>query len=79
MTYLGHCENGVIKLDDGVTIAVGARVRIEVLSAADAAKCAAPPARTLYERYKSVIGKAEGLPSNFAEQHDHYIHGTPKR
>lgn len=24
-------------------------------------------------------GKAVGLPADFAEQHDHYIHGTPKR
>jgi hypothetical protein len=24
-------------------------------------------------------GKAEGMPADFAAQHDHYIHGTPKR
>lgn len=36
-------------------------------------------ATTLFERYKSFIGKAHGLPSDFAAQHDHYIHGTRKR
>ena len=34
---------------------------------------------TLAERLKSVIGTAKGLPPDLAEQHDHYIHGTPKR
>jgi hypothetical protein len=26
-----------------------------------------------------VAGTAEGLPPDFAAEHDHYIHGTPKR
>lgn len=26
-----------------------------------------------------VAGTAEGLPTDFAENHDHYLHGTPKR
>lgn len=25
------------------------------------------------------FGTAEGLPDDMAENHDHYIHGTPKR
>lgn len=35
--------------------------------------------RTLAERLSSVIGKAEGLPTDLADQHDHYLHGQPKR
>jgi hypothetical protein len=34
---------------------------------------------TIFERYRAFIGKATGLPSDFAAQHDHYIHGAPKR
>jgi hypothetical protein len=34
---------------------------------------------TLAERLKSVIGTAQGLPSDLAAQHDHYLHGLPKR
>ena len=34
---------------------------------------------TLFDRLKPVIGQAEGLPPDMAEQHDHYIYGTPKR
>jgi hypothetical protein len=34
---------------------------------------------TLAKRLKNVIGSVEGLPPDFAENHDHYIHGTPKK
>ncbi|MGO8898755.1 MAG: hypothetical protein ACLQU5_10470 [Isosphaeraceae bacterium] len=27
----------------------------------------------------AVAGKASGLPTDLAENHDHYLHGTPKR
>lgn len=26
-----------------------------------------------------VAGTAEGLPADFAENHDHYLHGAPKK
>ncbi len=26
-----------------------------------------------------LAGTVEGLPPDFADEHDHYIHGTPKR
>jgi hypothetical protein len=34
--------------------------------------------RTLRSVLTKWAGKAEGLPSDFSENHDHYIHGTPK-
>ena len=34
---------------------------------------------TLAERFQNVIGEATALPADMAEQHDHYINGTPKR
>jgi hypothetical protein len=30
------------------------------------------------DRYRDVIGSVEG-PEDWAAEHDHYIHGTPKR
>ena len=36
------------------------------------------PMPTLAERLKDVIGIAPGLPSDLAENHDHYLHGKPK-
>ncbi|MBM4046135.1 MAG: hypothetical protein FJ279_13575 [Planctomycetes bacterium] len=34
---------------------------------------------TLYEQLRPVIGIAKGLPSDLAQNHDHYLHGRPKR
>lgn len=28
---------------------------------------------------RDLVGTAAGLPVDFAAEHDHYIHGTPKR
>jgi predicted RNase H-like HicB family nuclease len=35
--------------------------------------------RTLYEQFKAVIGKAKGLPPDMSINHDHYLHGVPRR
>ena len=71
MTYRGHVENGTVVLDEPASLPEGARVRVEPEE----------PTRepTLAERLKDVVGILEGLPPDFAAQHDHYIHGTPKR
>jgi len=34
---------------------------------------------TLNERFGWLIGLCNDLPSDFAAEHDHYIHGTPRR
>lgn len=31
------------------------------------------------EALLEIAGTAEGLPHDFAENHDHYLHGAPKR
>ena len=50
---------------------------IEVVSPSKAP--AADASETLYDRLKAADGIAKGLPSDFAENHDHYIHGRPKK
>ncbi len=72
-TYTGQVQNGVIVLDDGAPpLPEGTRVRVEAVGTEEAV-------RDLSRRLVSVAGKAKGLPADLAEQHDHYIHGTPKR
>jgi len=71
MTYKGHVENGVIVLDEPVPLQEGTKVRVEPDESGREL--------TLAERLKDVIGIVKGLPPDFAAQHDHYIHGTPKR
>ena len=34
---------------------------------------------TLWEKLRSIAGTAKGLPEDFAANHDHYLHGLPKR
>jgi hypothetical protein len=71
MQYEGHVAGGVIVLDDKADLAEGTRVQIVPIVPQEP--------RTLAERFKNVIGKASGLPDDMAAQHDHYIHGSPKR
>lgn len=79
MTLLGHIENGMIVLDEATTLPDGMKVRVAIVPVGSEASTTEGQPKTLYERYQSIIGAAEGLPADFAEQHDHYIHGTPKR
>lgn len=83
MTIEGHVVNGQIVLNDPVPLVEGMRVRIELLAERDAVPANAATdddqSPSLYERMKSFAGSVEGLPSDFAANHDHYLHGQPKR
>lgn len=68
MSYVGKVVKGAVVLPPEVNLPEGASVRVEPL-----------PEETLAKRLKDLIGSVEGLPSDFAEHHDHYTHGTPKK
>jgi hypothetical protein len=70
MTLEGRVENGGIVIDPAILLPDGARVRIEVIS---------PTEPTLFDRIGHLAGKAKHLPPDAAEQHDHYLYGTPKK
>jgi predicted DNA-binding antitoxin AbrB/MazE fold protein len=72
MSYTGTIENGVVKLPANVGWANGTQVRIE--------KIEVPPDRNeLTRKLREIAARMEGLPEDWAQEHDHYIHGTPKR
>jgi predicted DNA-binding antitoxin AbrB/MazE fold protein len=71
MVYKGHIENGVVVLDESVSLPEGTQVQVEPVETENIP--------TLAEQFKDIIGIIDDLPEDFAEQHDHYIHGTPKR
>jgi len=80
MVYRGTVQNGVIVPDNGAKLVEGQTVSIRPLRGRSArAPRAGRGLPTLYERLKSVAGIISGLPADWASQHDHYIHGTPKR
>jgi hypothetical protein len=72
MNLEGTVANGVVVLDPGVKLPDGTRVELVI-------KEQAPRETSLGQRLLKLSGIAKGLPSDLAEQHDHYIHGTPKR
>jgi hypothetical protein len=74
-TYTGQVVNGVIVLDEGTPpLPEGTRLRVEVETGLET-----PRRKSLAERYAPIVGIAEGLPADMAAEHDHYIHGTPRR
>ena len=84
MTALtGTVVNGMVVFDGGQTMPDGTKVRVvaELAEPSTGTNEAVPPTKskgTLAGLLK-FAGKAEDLPADFAEQHDHYIHGTPRR
>lgn len=73
MELQGTFENGVVVLDDGAVLADGDRVEVRTLPQP------VPAGSTLGERMAWLVGAASSLPADFSSEHDHYIHGTPRR
>ena len=72
-TYTGQVQNGVVVFDEGTPrLPEGTKVQVE---AADLKEAVADLSRILLE----FAGKTQGLPSDMAEQHDHYLHGLPRK
>ena len=69
MTYKGKVQGGVVVLESGVALPEGADVVVEPVE----------DLPTWAEVFKDVLGKATGLPKDLARNHDHYLHGAPKR
>lgn len=72
MTYKGVVKNGVVVLEGGGHLAEGQSVEICPVEAGEQ-----PP--SLYDRLKSVIGSAKGLPPDASKNVDHYLYGAARR
>ncbi len=71
MEYNGTVNGGVVVLENDSELPDGIHVRV---IPDENGKIPA-----LAERFGHLIGKAQGLPEDLAENHDHYLHGQPKR
>ena len=76
MVYRGIVKNGVVVFEEGVKLPDGTEVRIEPFARRESRPSEGP---TLAEQLGNVIGAVPELPPDMAEQHDHYLHGAPKR
>ena len=72
MTYRGHIKNGQVVLDEPAELAEGAPVEVVVQNSPLA------DTHSIWDDLLEFAGKAQGLPPDFADEHDHYIHGTPE-
>ncbi len=72
MAIEGTVTNGMVVLDAPQILPEGARVEILLKPTAEQPK-------TLREILLETAGCMTDLPADLAAQHDHYIHGTPKR
>jgi hypothetical protein len=73
MSYTGQVINGVVVLDPAVRLPEGANVRVDVLPNGTS------ETTSLIKNLLEWAGKGQDLPEDLAQNHDHYLHGSPKR
>jgi hypothetical protein len=72
MTIAGTIKGSTVLLDEAPSVPDGTRVDVVLPPVKDEGE---PTLKNLLD----LAGCVKGMPADFAEQHDHYIHGTPKR
>ncbi len=83
MTYQGVVQNGNVVLHDGATLPEGTLVSVVPVTPTvpEAAAGGDPP--TVWQKLAELGRWAEtqpsDLPTDLAANHDHYLHGVPKR
>jgi len=68
MEFRGQVKGGVVVFDNGQP-PEGAVVRVEVIAAQ----------QSIWQKLRKYSGTVKGLPADMARNHDHYIHGAPKK
>jgi hypothetical protein len=79
MVYSGHVRQGTVVFDEPIALPEGVSVRIEVSESTTPLNDSENRELTAGQRLLLFAGKAVGLPADAAENHDHYLYGTPKR
>ena len=72
MSFEGTMLNGAVVWDEPLALPDGTRVDLVVTAPEE------PPKPTLLGLMK-LAGVIKDMPADFAAEHDHYIHGTPRR
>jgi hypothetical protein len=75
MTITATVLNGAIQLPPGTQLPEGAKLQITLPEP----KPAGTHLPTLYDTLRGLVGAAQELPADMADEHDHYIHGAPRR
>lgn len=72
MKYTGKVRDGVVVLEGSPSLKDGTIVAVEPVEQPGRAT-------TLGQRLRRFSGCAQNLPRDMARNHDHYLHGRPKR
>jgi hypothetical protein len=72
MSYTGIVKNGKVTLPPGADLPDGTRVRVEPVESVT-------EPIPLADSLREFIGVFDDLPSDFAKNHDHYVHGTRRK
>ena len=75
MDVLGKIKGGAVILDEPGALPDGTVVRVEPVEADGAREEGA----SLSEKLLRLAGTVKGLPPDLARNHDHYLHGLPKK
>jgi hypothetical protein len=78
MTYPGHVQNGAVVLDEPISLPEGAKVTV-ALENDRGSLLDDSSLPSLYDQFQPFVGAAVGLPEDLAMNHDHYLHGQPKK
>ncbi len=70
MTYRGTVSNGTVILPSEAKLPDGTEVLVEPV---------AGPSEPVGKKLMALAGILKDLPDDFAENHDHYVHGAPER
>lgn len=72
-TYTGQVQNGVVVFDEGTPpLPEGTRLQLQPIDLDKALE-------ELSQSLRDLSGILDGLPEDYAENLDHYLHGQPKR
>lgn len=82
MTYRGTVKGNIIVLDAQANLPDGTEVEIEIVRSEGTPTSVTglvAEKGSFADTFREFIGCMDDLPEDFAENHDHYIHGTEKR
>lgn len=74
MTYRGKVRNGVVEFEEGPIPPDGMIVQVDPILSDEGAA-----AKQLSETLLEFAGIVDDLPEDLARNHDHYLHGRPKK
>lgn len=77
MRYTGKFAGGVIVLDAKTKLPEGTEVEVRPVKKSPRSSTLSTRARLA--KLDRIIAQIPPMPADWAAEHDHYIHGTPKR